>query len=173
MLRKGRLSFQNSRKKIKYIDYSELNTGYWISPEISAGSSVLLNKRNVQVVNASVVNGYRFSEFLKVGIGVGVRYYIDNDKFRDSSIPWAFPVFANVRGNFMTNEYRKTVPYWSVDVGVAIRDGLIFAPTLGLRIGERRSAFLVGITYSYENPEKLNNDSSGTSFLLGKIAYEF
>ena len=50
-------------------------------------------------------------------------------------------IFVNARGNFISQEVREIVPYWSVDIGGAIRDGFMFTPSFGCRIGEQRSAF--------------------------------
>jgi len=162
-------------------DYSTFDRGFWIAPEFTGGIYCDFGMDKMPVpLELDVTGGYRFNEYLKVGIGFGARYYINNDYVRARSIEWSFPVYANVRGNFISSEYRQVVPYYCVDLGGAIRDGFMWRPTVGLRIGENRSAFLVGLSYMgqclkrYDKKSKDGiNDSKYASFLMLRLGYEF
>ena len=92
------------------------------------------------------------------------------------------PIMINFRGNIIPQDYRTVVPYYSVDVGSTITDGFLLRPTLGIRCGERRSAFLLGVSYmlqvmsGYESkyePGNLNEKTLNTSFFGLRIGYEF
>ena len=116
------------------------------------------------------------SDYVRVGVGIGGRYYGGNHDFRANSGEFSVPIYANVRGNFIPTEYRKVVPYYSFDLGGALRDGVFLRPTIGLRIGEPRAAFLIGISYLgqstkmwKDDPNKVDNDKKALTF---SVMYE-
>lgn len=161
-------------------NYMDNNTGFWLSAEASGAYTCFIGHANVPVTEVDVTGGYRFGEYLRVGIGFGGRYYINNDKLRSRSTAWAFPIYFNVRGNFMPTDNRSVVPYWSVDLGGAVQDGFMLRPTVGLRIGQLRKAFLVGIGYTgqqldrweIKNNQRVGNDSF-VSMIHLRLGYEF
>ncbi|MDD6281174.1 MAG: hypothetical protein PUA76_05735 [Bacteroidales bacterium] len=175
----NRLPEIGSANEVK--DYSQSNTGFWIAAEASGAYSCRLFHSNFSLAEVDAVFGYRFNDYLRVGLGVGARYYFDNDKVRYTRSEWAFPLYFNMRGNFMPAFYRNLVPYWSVDVGGTIRDGLLVRPTLGLRIGRQRSAFLLGLGYMGQDMKTFALDDKGrwygkskfVSFVTLKLGYEF
>lgn len=152
----------------KYVDYSQLDKGFFIVPEFQTACSIYANKKNMLGLELDVTGGYRFNEYVRVGLGLGVRYYI-NDELRCTSNSWAMPIFVNVRGNIISMEHRHIVPYYSFDIGAAIGDGFFFRPTIGVRFGEPRSAFLLGVTYWCQNLKTVGV----TSFFGLKLGYEF
>ena len=124
------------------------------------------------------VAGYRFNEYVRVGLGLGARYYFDNNKVRSTLSEWAFPIFLNVRGNFIPTRYRDVVPYYSFDIGGTVRDGFMLRPTVGLRVGRERSAFLVGLGYvgqdlSTYSRDNLRKTRRFVNFITLKLGYEF
>lgn len=147
--------------------------GYWCAIDAFGGSTAMEGMKNVAIVGASFVNGYRFSQYLKVGVGIGVMYYPNNSNVRDTDNHLSMPLFANARGNILSDEIRHTVPYWSVNAGVSIPDGPFLTPTIGLRIGEKRSAWLVGISYTLRKLKSYDDCKSNYSGALMKIGYEF
>jgi len=161
--------------------YDENNTGLWVAAEMQGAYSCRLFNSNFGFGEGDVTVGYRFNEFLRVGVGVGARCYFDNDKVRYDDMKWAFPLYGNVRGNFIPAENRNVTPYYSVDCGGTIRDGFMIRPTIGLRIGRDRSAFLVGLGYtgqdlkSFEVKEEAGKVSKRkfVSFVHLRIGYEF
>lgn len=174
-----RLPDVNTRYEQK--EYTENSTGFWAAVEASGAYSCRLFHSNFALAEVDAVFGYRFNDYVRVGIGVGGRYYFDNDKVRYTRSEWAFPLYANVRGNFMPTQYRNVVPYYSVDLGGTIRDGMMLRPTLGLRFGQERSAFLLGLGYlgqdlkSFACTEKgeIKSKRKFVSFITLKIGYEF
>lgn len=154
-------------------DMTDNDTGFWMSAQVNGSYSVFISDKCTPWTELDVAGGYRFNQYLKVGVGFGGRYYFENDRLRNNNVKWSFPVFATVRGNFIPDDYRTVTPYYSFDIGGAIRDGFMWRPTVGLRIGQSRSAFLVGITYTGQSLKyKTGKDRyiSGVGLTLG---YEF
>lgn len=160
-----------------YVDYTNYQQGFWCAVELQGAYSCHLKNDNGALTELDIVGGYRFNEFFRLGLGLGARYYIENDKIRHSDIKWSFPIFLNLRGNIIPSEHRTVVPFYSVDLGGTVRDGFMVRPTIGVRLGDPRSAFTVGITYlgqSLKAPVaegKYKRDY--TSFVGLKIGYEF
>lgn len=161
-------------KQEKYTEFTLKNKGYWCSVEFGVASSAKFHETCMWTSTLSFVNGYRFNDYLRLGVGIGAGYYFaNNDVARDTDIKWTMPIFVNARGNFMSQEVREIVPFWSVDIGGAVRDGFLFTPSVGCRIGERRSAFLVSLGYSYRGIDAKRGLGNSRSFILLKIGYEF
>lgn len=166
---------------VEYKDYMENNTGFWAAVEASGAYSCRLSHSNFGYGEVDAVVGYRFNDYARIGLGVGARYYFDNSKVRTTSIAWACPLFFNVRGNFIPSLYRSVVPYYSIDFGGTIRDGLMVRPTVGLRFGMQRSAFLLGLGYVGQDLKSYSCDSPGrcvekrkfVNFVTLKLGYEF
>lgn len=158
-------------------DYNTFGRGFWGGVELIGGASCHLKGHNMGMTEADVFGGYRFSQYLKVGVGIGARYYINEGNLRRGDIKWGMPLFATVRGNLMPGTYRHVVPYWGCDAGVSVRDGFFFRPAVGLRIGEVRNSFTVAISYMGQNVGTYNaqgeKDGKFTSFALLRIGYEF
>lgn len=162
-------------------EYTENSTGFWAAVEASGAYSWRLFNSNFSLAEVDAVFGYRFNEFFRAGIGVGGRYYIDNKKVRYSASEWAFPLYANFRGNFIPTQYRDVVPFYSVDLGGTIRDGFMVRPSLGLRFGRERSSFTLGVGYLGQDLRSFSVNDVGTkvakrkfvSFVTLKVGYEF
>lgn len=158
---------------VKGRNIAELNTGYWCSIEANGGSTLMESHKNVALVNVEFTNGYRFSQWIRVGAGIGVTYYPNNGNVRDTKNHLSMPLFVNARGNILSDEIRRTVPYWSVNAGASLPDGFFLTPTVGLRVGEKRSAFLVGVSYTLRHLKTCPGSMSGYSGAMVKLGYEF
>lgn len=162
-----------------YTDYRQNEKGFWCAAEWEGGSSVMVEHRNMQSVQLAYTAGYRFNEFIKVGAGLGGRYYVNNNKeCRGEASAWTLPIFVNARGNFISQTDRSVVPYWSVCVGGIVGDGAFLSPSVGLRIGEPRNSWLLGISYclNHINTSQLvsTDKKVSTSHALQlHIGYEF
>lgn len=161
------------QESAKSNNIAEKNTGYWCSIELNGGATLMENRHNVALVNLEFTNGYRFSQWLKVGGGIGVMYYPNNNNVRDTENHLSMPIFLNARGVMLSDEIRRTVPYWSVNIGTSFPDGFFLTPTIGLRIGEKRSAFLVGLSYTLRHLKTPPGSISNYSGAMVKIGYEF
>lgn len=161
-------------QRAAYHEQTDIMTGFWCAAELDGGSTVYLKDSNTQFATLTFTAGYRFSEFIRIGAGLGGRYYfLGNDDVRDSSVPWSFPVFVNARGSFLSQYTREMTPYWSVNLGCLIRDGFFFQPTIGLRFGQRRDAFLLALTYNIQHMDsKLKSQETASAIML-RLGYEF
>lgn len=157
----------------KDMNIAELNKGYWCSIEINSGATLMEGHKNLALVNAEFTNGYRFSEWLKLGAGIGVTYYVNNNNVRTTSNHLSMPLFINARGNILTESIRSILPYWSVNIGTSLPDGFFFTPTVGIRVGEPRSAFLIGLSYSLRHLKTCPNCIDNYSGAMIKVGYEF
>lgn len=164
---------ERPQNRTTYRDYSVQSSGYWNSVEFFGGSTVMFNRKNAANVGLTWVNGYRFNEFLKVGVGIGGRYYINNDNLRTSSTEWTFPIFADVRGNIISQQDRGAVPYWSIDLGGEINGGVYFSPSLGYRFGADRSSLTLGIAYQLMQTDTWKKKNECLNGVVAKIGYEF
>lgn len=145
----------------------------WCAIDVGGGSTAMENKKNVAMVGASYTIGYRISQYLKVGVGLGVLYYPNSKNVRDTEKHLAMPLFVNVRGNILSDDIRRTVPFWSVNVGTSIPDGGFLSPSVGLRIGEKRNAFLISVGYTLRHLKSYQENNSNYSGALLKLGYEF
>lgn len=154
-------------------DYTTNDTGFWGAVQGFGASTLFIDARCTQLAELDLVGGYRFSQYLKVGLGLGARYYFNNTRLRDSSIEWAMPLFATVRGNFIHEGYRNVVPYYSIDVGGAVRDGFMWRPAVGIRVGQPRNAFTLALTYMGQNLTYKDGKDKYVSALGLTVGYEF
>lgn len=152
---------------------AEADRGYWCSIELGGGSTTMEGTKNVALAGAAFTNGYRFNQYLKAGVGIGVLYYPNNSNVRAPKAHLAMPLFVNARGNILSDEIRRVVPYWSVNVGAALPDGFFLTPGVGLRIGEKRSALLIGINYTFRHLDAKLGRTENYSGVMLKLGYEF
>lgn len=161
-------------KQSEYTEFSLKEKGYWWSADVCVGPSLTFHEKNLLTTGVNFVNGYRFDDYLRVGIGIGAQYHaVHNDDIRDTDIKWTMPIFLNARGNFISQEIREIVPFWSVDLGGVIRDGFMFTPSIGARIGEQRSAFLVSLGYSLRTIDAKDDYAKTRNYIVLKLGYEF
>lgn len=158
----------------KQMNIAEKDGGsYWCAIEVGGGSTAMENMKNVAMAGGSYVGGYRFNQYLKVGAGLGGLYYPNSSNVRDSKNHLAMPLFFNVRGNILSDEIRRTVPYWSVNVGTSFPDGFFLTSSAGLRIGEKRNAFLLSVGYTLRHLKSYPDCTTNYSGALLKLGYEF
>ena len=172
----------------KYVDHSEKTSGFWCTVEANAGTYITFKEsvKPAQKAGLTVACGYMVNEFFKIGAGVGANYYFNNnDQIRYSSIKHTVPVFVDMRGNLTSQEVRNFVPYWSFDIGAAVHDGFFVAPTIGMKFGEMRDSWLLGLTVCLQQIDKHWTDENKQfsphgktspemlSFIGLKVGYEF
>lgn len=155
------------------VNIAEKKSGYWCSIDFEGGSTLMEKSKNLAMSGVNFTNGYRFNQYLKAGIGIGALYYINNDNVRSRERALAMPLYINVRGNILSDEIRKNVPFWSVNVGTTLSDGFFLTSGVGLRIGEMRSAFTIGLNYMLRNIDSQPGKHDYYSGASVKIGYEF
>lgn len=161
-------------KQQPYTEFTLKEKGYWCSVDLSIGPSLVFHEKNLLTTGINFVNGYRFNDYLRIGIGVGAQYHaVNNDKIRNTDIKWSMPIFVNARGNFISQDVREIVPFWSVDLGGVVHDGFMFTPSVGCRIGEQRSALLLSLGYSLRTIDTKEGCAQARSYAVFKVGYEF
>ncbi len=160
-------------QQTKYTDYEHKETGFWFAVESEVGSSVMQDTPNMQYVNLLFTGGYRFSEFLRVGAGLGGRYYFKHADFRNTDNEIGIPIYANVRGNFISAYDRDGVPFWSINVGGVTYEGVFASPMIGYSFGGLRNNFQIGLTYTISNFKDYAKENRVYSYFGVKLGYEF
>lgn len=160
-------------KKVNYNDYTDRQTGFWFRATVNASYTIFQTKKCTPFAEVDVAGGYRFSQYLRAGVGVGLRGYFNNDDLRSTKSELSYPIFATVSGNFIDDEFRTVTPYWSMDMGGAIKDGFMWRPTIGIRVGQSRSAFLLGVTYTGQNLKYKTGKDRYVSAVGLTLGYEF
>lgn len=155
-----------------YQNYLSQDKGFWCAIEAEGASSVMESKTNLQVAALTFTGGYRLSEYLRLGIGFGGRYYVNHATVRGTNKKLGMPLFVNARGNFISAYDRDGVPFWSVNVGAVTKEGVYLNPTVGYSFGGLRNNFLIGISYTFSSFTKITPNQS-YSFLGLKLGYEF
>lgn len=156
-----------------YKNYDMEDQGFWCAIEAEGGSSVMTTYQNMQYATMTFTGGYRISEYLKIGAGLGAKAYVNHAELRNTSNKVAIPIFANVRGNFMSAYDRGYSPYWSVNIGGVTNDGFYFSPSVGYSIGGLRNNFLIGISYTLGNFTDYKSENRTYSYFGVKLGYEF
>ena len=151
-----------------YHDHTQSDNGFWCAIEAQGGSSVIFDKKNAVRAGVSVLGGYMVNEFFKLGLGLGGSCYLTHN-----DVAWTVPVFVDLRGNFGSQEVRNCVPYWSMDFGAVVNDGVFFSPTIGLRFGEKRNSWLLGLNYTISQIDNKKPYPSSVSFVSLKAGFEF
>lgn len=159
--------------KTAYKDYNGEETGFWCAVELEGGSSVMQHKTNAQFAGLTWTGGYRFNEYLRVGAGVGGKWYVHNAGIRDTKDKFGFPIFANVRGNFISAYHRDGVPFWSVNVGGITQEGFFANPVVGYSFGGLRNNFQIGLSYTLSCFKNCAKENTTYSYLGIKLGYEF
>ena len=150
---------------------------FWISAEAIGGYSLRIGAHNLGMAEVDVSAGYRFNEFLKAGIGLGPRFYFDQQYLRYTNARWSMPLFLTARGNIISQQYRQATPWWGLEIGGAIKDGFMLRPTIGLKFGEFRHNFTIGVSYMGQNMKGYTNDfrlkNRFVSMICLRIGYEY
>ncbi len=157
------------------------DSGFWCAASITPAAAFASNSSRATFAQADVVVGYRFSEFFKVGVGVSPRYVIPVNSNTSMMFPKGqfgkidLPLYLDLRGSLMSQADKKVVPYWSVDGGYGIGQGFYASPTLGIRIGQSRGSFLVGLSYLFQHYDysKVSMADQLVHAAALKLGYEF
>ncbi|MBR3558683.1 MAG: hypothetical protein IKN78_07415 [Bacteroidales bacterium] len=163
----------------KYVDYSDLDKGWWCAVEAHAGG-LWYDGHGTGTFALTFTNGYRFSEFMKIGVGIGARYNLNSDhdyllyrKAHKIQAPMSVPLFVNARGNIISQKPRMCVPFWNADIGYAVFDGFFFDAGIGFRVGAKRNNFVMSANFTGQMIHYEPGDTCFGSGILFKIGYEF
>ncbi len=160
-------------QQTRYTDFEHKEKGFWCALDLDGGSSIMRDTPNMQYVNLAFTGGYRFGEFLRIGAGIGGRYYFNNADFRNTANEFGVPLFANARGNFMSAYDRDGVPFWSFNVGGITNEGFFANPTIGYSFGGLRNNFQIGLSYTITSFKDCAKTNRAYSYFGLKLGYEF
>lgn len=168
----------NTRRNVQnFQPIGSMQHGFWAALEAELGTTAMPQSRNMQSAGLQVIAGYRVSEFFRMGVGIGFRNYVNDPGVRDRGDAWAFPIFAHLRGNIVTQEVYHAVPFWSLSAGAAVRDGIMFQPNIGVRFGTDRNAFTLALGYHYQQMnttyDKQINEKDNVNGVALTLGYEF
>lgn len=159
--------------KHDYVQYSEKNNGFWCSAGVTAGYSITSGKGACEV-SADFIGGYRFNEYVRLGMGVSPRFLVASHRdFPKSGQSVECPLYFDVRGNFLPQDQRMFSPYWSFDAGYTFNCGAYASPTLGLKFGGLRNDFLIGLSYVMQQYVYKEDCMGIRNMICLKLAYEF
>ena len=175
-------------KKSNFVRYGEREKGYWASVDLGLGVALDRYAKNntspAIPIDLNVAMGYRFNEFIMVGLGAGVRYYAHQDDLRyhnqekNRNYAWSFPLYAQLRGAFISGHTRSMVPYWQLSAGYTVNDWVMIQPALGLRFGAAtRHHFTLSLSYTAQQGYKYCEETlAGKKFLnlvQIRLGYQF
>ena len=100
-------------------------------------------------IKLNIINGCRIGQYFSLGVGTGLRYYLEPDAY-------LIPFFGNFRGNF---DIGNILSYLSLDLGYSFNathafesTGFLLSPTFGVGFrGLDKSIITVGIGYEMQN----------------------
>lgn len=169
-------------KRAAYVDYSTKSNGWWCAVEVMGGGSVDVNYNpNFYNIGFSFINGYRFNQFIQIGLGVGFTYYITNKNsyytecpagsiYAERGNPIIEPKANNTNDDYYVPRYPDDIngktykgSPWSIPLFIDVRGNFITNDT---RTVVPYWAFDLGFSFSanYLNGLKIN-DLRGDTYL--------
>lgn len=164
---------QESNLGVNQKDYTEQSTGFFCVAQLTSAYTLNSNIDKFGFSSIEAIGGYRFSDYFRAGIGLGARYYYNEGDIRHMNHHLGMPLFLDLRGNFIPNAYRDVVPFWSLDLGTTFPDGLMVRPSIGIRVGQPRSAFIVSLGYIGQKIRTCTDNDNFASGITLNLGYEF
>ncbi|MBZ0241837.1 MAG: hypothetical protein K8F24_01360, partial [Bacteroidales bacterium] len=132
---------------------------------VELGYQIGLDEYGMDRLKMNFINGYQINPFFSLGIGTGMRYYIDAKAA-------LIPIFADFRANFVA---QNISPYLAVGVGYSFDAsikfegvGFLLSPSVGVSFRVSDESILnVGIGYEMQKMKFVryyHDFSSGNSF---------
>ncbi|NDV47847.1 hypothetical protein D0T49_12400 [Paludibacter sp. 221] len=133
---------------------------------IELGYAIGVGEYNNNTINLSMINGYRFSDYLYTGVGVGIGYsnaitYVNKNRYgtidETRATALLVPIFAQIKANFTNGDIS---PFVSLNVGYTIdlnsylkhAPGFMLQPNFGVdfKLNEKSSIYaLVGFNLQH------------------------
>ena len=155
-------------KRGKYTHYSDKEAGWWIALN-GDFCYTFYQREGAFVPGFRLTSGYRFSEFIRIGMGVGVQYVTQNIGNIGKGTVFV-PIFLAARGNMFSDTHRMMAPYWNFAIGYTVPGGFTVSPEIGLRFGSHRHALTLSIGYLLQAGGKVNGAMNTAGLGIG---YEF
>jgi hypothetical protein len=143
---------------------------------IEAGASIGVGDYSNKTFGISMINGYRFNNYLFAGVGVGIGYSnalngvnikYGTTEYRTDA--YLIPVFANIKANLTTG---KVSPFFRLNIGYTfdanqyLRDapGFMIEPAFGVDFNlDRKKAIYVLAGFNLQHSEYSFTRNVGTT----------
>lgn len=143
---------------------------------IEAGASIGVGDYSNKTFGISMINGYRFNNYLFAGVGVGIGYSnalngvnikCGTTEYRTDA--YLIPVFANIKANLTTG---KVSPFFRLNIGYTfdanqyLRDapGFMIEPAFGVDFNlDRKKAIYVLAGFNLQHSEYSFTRNVGTT----------
>lgn len=171
--------------------YEHKDRGFYIATDLSVSYSFghgfhpATKDHNMGFFEIDVAGGWMFSEYTKLGLGIGGRYYFAGKHIINHH--FGLPLYIDFRGNLLSYKTNKLVPFYILNVGCTFPDGIMIRPQIGLKFGQPHQ-FTVAFGYVGQAMRRYNylfnnagfemsvNDGYKRkyfSYLTLKLGYEF
>lgn len=120
-------------------------------------------------------HGCQITPFLYAGVGVGVNYWFDDEK-------WSIPVFGHLRSELHSVFKKNFSPYVDTKIGYSFADckGFYFTPSIGCHFyfGHSKTGLSVGVGYVLQKadvyePFKRSSSSKNVGGVEVTLAFDF
>jgi len=165
-------------KNTKLQEFNQRDKGWWCTVESHAGIVWYCPKTYEGFFGLTFTNGYRFSEFYRLGLGFGFSIPLYDSKYI-SQFPYKLfifeaPFFVNMRGNILSQKNRKCVPFWNFDIGYLLVRQFMFDAGVGIKVGGIRNDFVLSLNYIGRMVDPhYNQCSKFSNGMMIKLGYEF
>lgn len=153
------LKVAEKRKEVITRFYNHKETGLYFAVEFAGAYSFGkgfhpdTKSHNMTFLELDAVGGWKFSSSFGLGLGIGGRKYFKTNKMFAHS--WGLPVFIDMRGDIMSYNAHRCVPFWVMDLGWTFPDGFMFRPQFGFKFGQPHQ-FTISIGYVGQLMRKYN-----------------
>ena len=147
----------------------QMNSGY--SGRIELGYAYGVGDFPIDNIKFNFINGYRINNYFSLGLGLGVRYYPDEEAV-------LVPIFLDVRSRFLQG---NVSPYFAFNVGYTLDatadfagSGILISPQIGVSILNSSSSDInIGLAYDIQKLKNFEYIYSGRTVSLNAVSLNF
>lgn len=143
-------SFQIRKRKIaKQSNFFHSYPASGYRGRVEVGYEVGVGSLAMDRLKLNIINGYQINEYFTLGVGTGVRYYLDAEEI-------LVPIYGDFKANYMIGD--KITRFVSLGVGYTFNGsddfsdvGLFLSPTIGLSYQlSNRNAINISLGYEVQ-----------------------
>jgi len=134
--------------------------------EVDLGYSIGVGTISLGRVNLHTVQGVKIGKYFSTGIGVGLDYYHDIDKYMGEN--WSkgeliLPIYLDLAGYVPASDNVSLLASFDIGVGIGVTEGvsgysgLYLTPAVGVKINK----FKVQLGYTMQNTGNLFDTTAG------------
>lgn len=158
-------------------DQSASESGYEFN--VTFGPGLKINDFGYNFLKLSLINGYRINPYFYIGIGTGVRLYLDNHAIFNTFAAYpVIPFFVHFNMN-LTN--KNVSPYLTVDMGYSFESsdqfkgiGVLLIPMAGIKFPFAQTDVMnLGIGYEMQMVQDYHEDGSSVNYGANSVNIGF